>query len=96
MALVQKRISRTRLITLGAILLGFAILTVYFVVTNYFMTDTGSPVGPSDSYRTNDLPVMLNLGEDIIHDSRYTELQEHGSPVVPGSHGRPNPFVPPS
>jgi len=95
MALVQKRMSKQRLAALSVVLGLFLIVSGYLVYTNYFEPVTVEPP-PTGPYRVNDLPIVRDLGDDVVTDSRFIELVPHGQlPVQPGASGRDNPFVAP-
>lgn len=92
MALVKKRSNSTRLFVVGAVIVAVSGIG-YFLFQQFF-------IGTSDeNINISIIPgqrgVITNFGEDILNDSRYTELQPYGSTVNVNANenpGQPNPF----
>ncbi len=95
MALVQKRISRKRIMILAGILIVFGGATLIMVFQNYFSgPDAPDIVLPITNTTTKDLPIYTDLGKDVLEDERLDDLTVHGDfPIKPGTLGRTNPFV---
>ena len=92
MALVKKRSNSTRLLIVGAVIVAVAGVG-YFLFQQFFVNGGGSETN------TSVLPgqhgVITNFGEEILNDSRYTQLTPFGTNLNVNANdnpGQPNPF----
>jgi len=89
MALVKKGVSSKKLIRLIVI---FALVAVVGGVV--VMNITGTTTTVNTSTQVKDLPVVKDTGIDLLDDSDFVILKQHGEiPVEKGDTGKPNPFT---
>jgi len=96
MALVQKRMSSKRLTILTVVLVVFFAISLILVIQNYWGGSSSviNTVTNTNTAVQKDLPIITDLGKEVLDDSRLKDLTVHGDfPILPGVIGRTNPFV---
>ncbi len=90
MALVKRQTNSTRLLLIFAVVVVVGAVG-YFLSRQLFSTSVGVNINVPGSSQT----VITNFGEQILNDSRYTQLQTYGGSVQVDLNtdiGQPQPF----